>query len=166
MATPKNINWSAFDYFSSLLAHNKLAQEKGFKCFRCSGLDGFNDALTAYQRTMSMMCVNDVSEGYIELDNSPHTRRVKTIFLARRHKVDDMNARDAAMDVLRELFRQLMSRFLKERNRLEQKLLYINSQIRFNEISRYFYNGCACAYFQITIDTYTDLRENAEEWII
>ena len=164
MSIPKNINWNAYNYFSGLIAKNKLAQEKGFKTFLCSGLDGFNEALGTYQKTTSFVCVSDTSDGYIELNNSPHTRRVKTVFLARRHKIDDMSARETAMDVLRELFRQLMTRFLKEKNRLENNHLYIDSQIRFNEISRYFYNGCACAYFQITLDTYTNLMENGEEW--
>jgi hypothetical protein len=34
----------------------------------------------------------------------------------------------------------------------------------FSEIDRYFFSGCACAYFQIAVDVYTDLRYNADEW--
>lgn len=164
MSIPKNINWNAYNYFDALIKKNKLAQEKGFKTFVCSGLEGFNDALQTYQKTTSFLCVDDLSDGYIELNNSPHTRRVKMIFLARRHKVDDMAARNQAMELLRELFRQLMSKFLLEKTRIEQNLLYVNSQIRFNEINRYFMNGCACAYFSITIDTYTNLMVNKDEW--
>ncbi|MBQ0062995.1 MAG: hypothetical protein KBS94_03070 [Prevotella sp.] len=33
------------------------------------------------------------------------------------------------------------------------------------EIDRYFFSGCACAYFQIATDVYTDLRYNQEEWL-
>ena len=72
---------------------------------------------------------------------------IAILFLAKRHKIDDMAARTRCMETLRELFRQYMS------------LL-----ISFNEIDRYFFSGCACAYFQIAVDVYTDLRYNADEW--
>lgn len=31
-------------------------------------------------------------------------------------------------------------------------------------MNEYFFSGCACAYFQIAVDTFTDLRYNADEW--
>ena len=31
------------------------------------------------------------------------------------------------------------------------------------EIDRYFLSSCACAYFQVATDVYTDLRYNQEE---
>ena len=59
---------------------------------------------------------------------------VGILFLAKRHKIDDMAARTRCMETLRELFRQYMS------------LLILG------------------AYFQIAVDVYTDLRYNADEW--
>lgn len=87
------------------------------------------------------------------------------MFLAKRHAVDDMKARERCMDNMRELFRQFMSVLLQEKTRLEENNIYIDPRISFTEIDRYFFTGCACAFFQIAVDTYTDLSFNPDEWL-
>ena len=89
---------------------------------------------------------------------------VVVLFLAKRHKIDDMAARTRCMETLRELFRQYMSLLILEKTKLEQHCIYLDPRISFNEIDRYFFSGCACAYFQIAVDVYTDLRYNEDEW--
>ena len=116
------------------------------------------------QGNTAFVCVSDIAQGFTELNNSPHTRRVKTVFLAMRHALDDMQARQECMETMRELFRQFMSSLILERTRLEQNCIYLDPRISFNEIDRYFFSGCACAYFQIAVDVFTDLRYNANEW--
>ena len=106
----------------------------------------------------------DIAQGYTELNTTPHTRRVKTVFLAMRHALDDMQARQQCMDIMRELFRQFMSVLIQEKTRVEEEHIYLDPRISFQEIDRYFLSGCACTYFQIATDIYTDLRFNAEEW--
>ena len=108
--------------------------------------------------------MSDISQGFTELNNSPHTRRVKTVFLAMRHALDDMTAREECMETMRELFRQFMTRLILERTRLEENCIYLDPRISFQEIGRYFLSGCACAYFQIAVDVFTDLRFNKDEW--
>ena len=118
-------------------------------------------------------------QGYTELNTTPHTRRVKAVFLAMRHAFDDMQARQQCMDIMRELFRQFMSVLIQEKTRVEagcprepgkpyekgaQGFVYLDPRISFQEIDRYFLSGCACAFFQVATDVYTDLRYNAEEW--
>ncbi len=159
-----NFNWNATAFFQSLTQRNKFAQAQAFTFARVSGLDGFEEALARMQSATAFVCVSDTSQGYMEIHNSPHTRRVKTVFLAMRHAIDDAAARQACMDTLRELFRQFMSVLIQERTRLEEQRLYLDPRISFQEIDQYFFSGCACAYFQISIDTYTDLRYNADEW--
>ena len=68
------------------------------------------------------------------------------------------------MDIMRELFRQFMSVLIQEKTRIEQKNIYLDPRISFHEIDKYFFTGCACAYFQIATDTFTDLRYDNEEW--
>ena len=156
--------WDASDYFEQLTATNRLAKSEHFTFCRVSGLDGFEDALAHMQRTTAFVCVSDIANGFTELNNTPHTRRVKTGFLAKRHKIDDMAARTRCMETLRELFRQYMSLLILEKTKLEQHCIYLDPRISFNEIDRYFFSGCACAYFQIAVDVYTDLRYNEDEW--
>ena len=92
------------------------------------------------------------------------TRRVKTVFFAMRHALDDMEARQQCMDIMRELFRQFMSVLIQEKTRVEEEHIYLDPRISFQKIDRYFLSGCACAFFQVATDVYTDLRYNQEEW--
>ena len=160
----KNINWDAVAFFEHLTKTNKLAQKEGFLFCRVSGLEGFEECIHALQSTANFIAVSDIAQGYTELNTTPHTRRVKTVFLAMRHALDDMQARQQCMDIMRELFRQFMSVLIQEKTRVETEHNYLDPRISFQEIDRYFLSGCACAYFQIATDIYTDQRFNAEEW--
>ena len=160
----KNFSWNATAFFESLTQRNKFAQEKHFKFGRVSGLDGFEEALAKMLSTTAFICVSDISQGFTDINNTPHTRRVKTVFLAMRHAIDNMEARQRCMDVMRELFRQYMSVLILEQTKLQEHSIYLDPRISFQEIDRYFFSGCACAYFQIAVDTYTDLQYNSEEW--
>lgn len=157
-------SWNATEFFKNLVAHNKFATAHSFTFARVSGLEGFEEALAQMQSSTAFVCVSDTSQGYMALANTPRTRRVKTVFFAMRHAVDDMEARLTCMELLRELFRQFMSKLILEKTRLEQSCIYLDERISFNEIDKYFASGCACAYFQIAVDTFTDLRFNADEW--
>ena len=68
------------------------------------------------------------------------------------------------LSIMRELFRQFMTIYIKQATILEQDLIYPDMMINFKEIDQYFFTGCACAYFQLALDTQTDLQYNAEEW--
>ena len=159
-----NFNWNATSFFADLTARNKFAQQHRFRFCRVSGLDGFEEALSAMQQTTAFVCVSDISQGFTDINNTPHTRRVKTMFLAMRHAIDDMAARQRCMDTMRELFRQFMSVLILEQTKLQEHCIYLDPRVSFQEIDRYFFSGCACAYFQIGIDTYTDLQFNEAEW--
>lgn len=165
MNNTKNINWNAAEFFKNLTSKNKLAKEKGFSFCRVSGLEGFEEALGKMQTKASFVCVSDIANGYMEINNSPHTRRIKTVFLAMRHKIGDMTARNTCMETMQELFRQFMTKLILEKTHLEENFIYLDSRITFNEIEEYFFSGCACAYFQVAVECYTDLRLNDLEWI-
>lgn len=160
-----NGQWDAGAFFERLTAVNKLAKQERFVFCRVSGLDGFEEAIAQMQTASAFICVSDIADGYTELHNSPRTRRVKTIFLAMRHAPEDIHARSECMELMRELFRQLMSKLILEKTRLQENSIYIDPRISFNEIDRYFFSGCACAYFQIAVDVHTDLRHNPDEWL-
>jgi hypothetical protein len=157
-------NWNATAFFESLTKRNKFAQSKHFTFCRVSGLDGFEEALAKMQTKTAFVCVSDISQGFTDINNTPHTRRVKTVFLAMRHAIDNMGAREQCMNTMRELFRQFMTVLILEQTRLQEHSIYIDPRISFQEIDRYFFSGCACAYFQIAVDTFTDLQFNENEW--
>lgn len=156
-------NWDATAFFRDLTAKNKLAQLKGFTFVRIVGTSDFQELLGGQSKT-AFVCVDDISEGFVELNNSPRTRRVKCVYIAMRHPIDNLAARQACMDTMRELFRQFMSKLTLEATKLEEGHLYLDSRIRFTEIPEYFASGYACAKFQVAVDQFTDLRYNPEEW--
>ena len=157
-------NWDATSFFEDLTKRNKFARSKRFTFCRVSGLDGFEEALAKMMTKTAFVCVSDISQGFTDINNTPHTRRVKTVFLAMRHAIDNMEARQSCMDMMRELFRQFMSVLILEQTKLQEHSIYIDPRISFQEIDRYFFSGCACAYFQIGVETYTDLQYDNEEW--
>ena len=161
----KNYNWDATAFFRDLAERNKLAQEKGYRFARVSGLAGLEEFIEQAQTATAAICVSDVSPGFTEMNNTPHTRRVKTVFLMKRHALNNMDARQACMDEMREIFRQFMSVLFKERTRIEQGILYLDPRVQFTEIEQYFAMGAACAYFQIAFDVYTNLVYRPEEWL-
>lgn len=159
-----NGRWDASKFFEHLTDTNRLATAENFSFCRVSGLEGFEEAIASMQTVANFVCVSDIADGYTDLNNTPRTRRVKTVFLAMRHAAEDMSARGECMETMRELFRQFMSKLMLEKVKLEQNCIYLDPRISFSEIDRYFFSGCACAYFQIAVDVYTDLRYNADEW--
>lgn len=160
----QNIHWSASNFFEQLTKKNKLAKEFGFQFCRVSGLTGFEEAVSAMQNCKAFVCVSDISQGVTSIDNTPHMQKVKTVFLAMRHAIDNMTARDRCMAVMHELFRQYMSVLIREKVKLQQRCIYLDERITFVEIDRYFFSGCAGAYFQITANRYIDLQFNSDEW--
>lgn len=157
-------DWDAESFFRILTASNKLAKQEGFVYCRVSGLQGFEEMLSEAQKESAFVCVSTEADGYTSLNNSPHTRRVKTVFLAQRYPIDRMDLRDECLESMRELFRQFMSVLIREKTKLEQNNIYLDSRIQFTEIQQYFASGCACAYFNIATEVYTDLRYDEGEW--
>ena len=163
--TDSNINWDAASFFERLTITNKFAKANGFRFDRVSSLEGFLGLISTALTTKACVAVSDTSSGKIDLNNSPHTSRIKTVFLFMRHKVDDIKARQTCLDKMEELFRQFMSVLILERTRLAENSIYLNDRITFNEIDKYFYTGGACAFFQIAVDTFTNLVYDPDEWL-
>lgn len=158
-------NWDAAAFFEKLTAANKLAKSNDFRFERVSSLEGFHALITNALSTTAFVAVSDTSSGGTQLNNSPHTRRVKTVFLFMRHKADDPKARQNCLDLMNELFRQFLSVLIQEKTRLRENSIYLDDRISFTEIDKYFYTGGACAFFQIAVDTFTNLEYNPEEWL-
>lgn len=163
--TDTTFNWDAAAFFERLTASNKFARENGFVFARVAALEGFQGLISKPTSTKAYVAVSDTSAGGIDLNNTPHTRRVKTVFLYMRHKADDDMARQKCLDKMNELFRQFMSVLIQEKTRLRENSIYLDDRVSFTEIDKYFYTGGACAFFQIAVDTFTDLAYNPEEWL-
>ena len=156
--------WSATDFFRSLTLKNRLAKAYGFTFCLVSGLSGFLDVISANNSDPFVIALDDTSDGYAQIDNSPHRRLVKTVYISMRHGVADQEARQQCLAIMAEIFRQFMSKLIMERTQLEQKMLRLDPRIQFSEMDKYFCAGSACVFFQIAVDVNTDMRFNNDEW--
>lgn len=163
MENNHSFDWDAASYFKRLCETNKQAIANGFDFTVVSSLDGFYDALSDRLSSSAIVAVSDTSDGAVSVAGVPVTRRVKTVFMAMRHAVG--SGREECLVIMRELFRQFMSALILERTRLQEGSIYIDDRISFHEIDQYFATGCACAYFQISVDSFTDLAYNQDEWL-
>ena len=157
--------FNSVDFFRDCTERSKLARKFGFGFAAVSGLDSFEDALKSLTIYPALVCATDSSEGYIEFSNTPHEQRVHTVFLAMRHPDGDMARRQECLLILRKLFRQFISRIIRERDRLELDCQFITDRITFNEVDRYFFPGCACAYFNISEIIWESIFFNDDDWI-
>lgn len=156
--------WPAADFFRRLAMSNRLAASYGFAFCIVSGLQGFLDVISANGSYPNVIAVDDTSDGYAQIDNSPHRRMVKTVYLSMRHEAADQKARQACLDIMHEIFRQFMSKLIMEKTQLEQRMIRLDPRIQFSETDKYFCAGSACAFFQIAVDLDTDMRFNPDEW--
>lgn len=156
--------WNAVGYFNRLLDLNRLAIRMRFGFCLVSGLQGLEDMLHLAQNCDNFLAVSDASDGYMSIDQSAQNRRVKTIFLAMRHEESNMKARIQCMDIMRELFRQMMAVLARDRRRLASVNVYIDRRVQFSEIEQYFFSGCACAYFQIAVDNFRPVCICKDDW--
>ena len=131
-----------------------------------SDLDGFSEALETMQASVPLVCLSDCTSGAIEIDNSPAIRTVRTLFMFMPHSVRDnfQARRQDALRTMREIFRQFMTVLIREAVNLRLEGIYLDPEVTFNEIDRYFFSGGACAYFQLSTDKSTDLRLRPDEW--
>lgn len=157
-------NWSAADFFRNLTESNKLARSYGFVFCLVSGPQGFLDVVSANSSAPNVIAVDDSSEGYAQIDNSPHRRMVKPVYMAMRHKAGDQQARNRCLGIMSEIFRQFMSKIIMEKTQLSENMIHLNPRVTFSEMDKYFCTGSACAYFQLAVDLDTDLRYNPDEW--
>lgn len=158
-------NWDAAAFFERLTNTNKLAQSKDFRFARVSSLEGYHTLISNTVSMKACVAVSDTSDGGTEINNTPHTRRVKTVFLFMRHAADRQDLRQKCLDTMNELFRQFLTVLIQEKTRLAEDCIYMDPYVKFHEIDKYFYSGGACAFFQIAIDTFTDLSYNPDEWL-
>lgn len=163
--TPTTFNWDAASFFRRLTESNKFAADCGFIFHAVSSLEGFHTLISQSTSLKACVAVSDTSEGGIVMNNSPHTRRVKTVFLFMRHAVDRQDLRQACLEKMNELFRQFMSVLIQEKTRLSENCIYLDDRVTFTEIDKYFFTHGACAFFQIAVDTFTDISFNPDEWL-
>lgn len=158
--------FDAIGYFKALCNSNRLAKANKFYPCACSGINSLQEVLEQFRRQSAFFAVDDTNDGVTERRSGGFfKKRTFTVFIMKRYKFDDMADRQAALDICRKLECQVHSRMLRDRENMNNELVYLNTDnVYTRELGEYFINGCTGLYFMIDVSEPIDLTYNHEDW--
>ena len=145
--------FDAIAYFKGLCNKNKLAKANAFYPCACSGINSLEEVLQAFRRESAFFAVDDTNDGVTERRSGGFfKKRTFTIFVMKRYKYDDMADRQSQLDTCRQLYRQIHSRMLLDRENMNNELVYLNTDnVYSRELGEYFISGCTGLYFMVDV---------------
>ncbi len=158
--------FDAIGYFKNLCSKNRLAKANDFYPCVCSGINSLEEVLEQFRRKSAFFAVDDTNDGVTERRSGGFfKKRTFTIFLMKRYKFDDMADRQVALTICRRLSRQIHSRMLRDRENMNNELVYLNTDnVYSRELGEFFINGCTGLYFMVDVSEPIDLSYNADDW--
>lgn len=159
--------FNAQDYFKGLCKKNITALNNHFKFCTCSGIESLQGPLDRFKRDNAFFCLDDTNDGALFQGNGGgwYKQRTFTVFLMHRYRFNDEGAREQALSVCRDLFRQLVSRMIVDADHLSNDLVYLKVEnILCRELGQYFLNGCTGLYFMIDVSEPVSLKYYPREW--
>ncbi len=158
--------FDAIAYFKGLCNKNKLAKTNSFYPCTCSGINSLEEVLQAFRRESAFFAVDDTNDGVTERRSGGFfKKRTFTIFVMKRYKYDDMADRQSQLDTCRQLYRQIHSRMLLDRENMNNELVYLNTDnVYSRELGEYFISGCTGLYFMVDVSEPINLKYDKDEW--
>lgn len=158
--------FDAIGYFQELCSKNKLAKKHEFHPCTCSGIHSLQGVLQEFRYHSAFFAVDDTNDGVTEKRSGGYfKKRTFTVFLLKSYRIDDMADRQNSLDVCRQLFRQVHSRLIRDKENLDNELVYLDTEKIFSrELGRYFINGCTGLYFMAEVSEPTNLCYDEQEW--
>lgn len=158
--------FDAISYFKDLAKKNKLAKVNGFYPCSCSGINSLEEVLAKFKKESAFVSVDDTNDGVTERRSGGFfKKRTFTVFIMKRYSFGDMKSRQNSMSICRQLFRQVHSRMLVDRESMGDKLIYMNTDnVYSRELGEYFINGCTGVYFMVEVAEPINLMYDADEW--
>ncbi len=153
-------------YIDRLTLSNVMAQRLEFRPTVCSGINHLEGILQESLDHANFVCTSDIcEESSYSRGGGFFKRRVFTVFIISRYEFGNNADQARKIADCRELFRQFHSRLLRDSQRLQDELIYMDTaNIRSRELGGVFLNGCTGLYFMVTVDEPMDIRYNADEW--
>ena len=76
-----------------------------------------------------------------------------------------MADRQVALDICRQLYRQVHSKLLRDKQHMNNELVYLNTEnVYSRELGEYFINGCTGLYFMLEVSEPINIMYNQDEW--
>lgn len=158
--------FDAIGYFKTMCLKNKLAQSHNFYPCACSGINSLEEVLQNFNRQSAFFSVDDTNDGVTERRSGGFfKKRTFTVFIMKKYRHNDMVSRQASLDICRQIFRQVHSRMLRDKERMSNELIYLNTDnVYSRELGEYFINGCTGLYFMVDVSEPINLIYNKDEW--
>ena len=159
--------FNAEEYFKDIATTNKLCVDEGFHFCTCSGLENLEEAIDKFRKVSNFFIFDDTTEGqeFRGAGGGYYHKRLFTVSLMRRYRIDDMADRAEQLAICRKLFKQIVSKLLKDKEETE-KLTYLKTDsILYREYDSAMFNGCTGLYFIVECSEPENLCYNKEEWL-
>lgn len=153
-------------YFERICSENKLAVAEGFYFATCPGVENLEGVVDRIRKYANFFVFDDTAEGqnFRGTNGGYFRRRVFSVSLLRRYKVNDIADREAQLDVCRELYKQIASRLIKDRLEMPDLIYLKTDSIFYREFDKAMLSGCTGLYFMIECSEPENLCYNAEQW--
>ena len=164
----ENSSFDAIAYFYALTERNKLAQEKGFVPVTISNTDNLEGLMEEYRDNDRFVAVTDTNSGNLSSPDGAYgfsKRRAFTVFILSAYEYGNMQSRQEELELCRELFRQFVSRILRDKYLYDEKQMYFDTHaIPNQELGRYYLSGVAGLHFTLYVQEPVDLQYEEDQW--
>ena len=164
----ENSSFDAIAYFYALTERNKLAKEKGFVPVTISNTDNLEGLMEEYRDNDRFVAVTDTNSGNLSSPDGAYgfsKRRAYTVFILSAYEYGNMQSRQEELELCRELFRQFVSRILRDKYLYDEKQMYFDTHaIPNQELGRYYLSGVAGLHFTLYVQEPVDLQYEENQW--
>ncbi len=155
-------------YFKQMAEKNLLVRNGGFNVTFCSGPDSVDAVMAEYRDYANFILIDDTtSANTFGAKPGFFDRRVYAVHIIVGYEFGDEQQFRQAMDMARTIFRQMLSRVIKDRAGAEygKALMYLNLETVFSqEYGRYSFNGATGLFFQLQNSEPLSLVYDDSEW--
>lgn len=154
-------------YFQRLCETNKFAKSNGFLFCTCSGIESLQGPLQHFRDSKAFFCFDDTNDGamFQGKNGGWFKKRTFTVFIMHKYDIKNEFSRTVALELCRELFRQICTKMLVDEDDLGNEMVYLHTEnIMSRELGQYFLNGCTGLYFMIDVSEPVNLKYNPDEW--
>lgn len=162
-------HFDAVAYFVAMTMRNRLAQERGFLPVTISNTDNLEGLMEEYRDNDRFVAITDTNSGNLSSSDGAYgfmKRRAYTVFILSAYEYGNMLARQEELELCRELFRQFVSRILRDKYLYDEKQMYFDTNaIPNQEIGRYYLSGMTGLHFTLYVQEPVDLVYEEEQWL-
>lgn len=162
----EQVGFDAMSYFKGLSEKNKLTKSLGFKAVSCSGPLSLEGVIGSMKHARNFIAIDDTNDGVVRESGGGYFKCVTyTVWILAKYKALDMNDRQEKLNLCRKIYKQFLSRILKDKYNWSMDFSYLlTGSIDTREMSSWFLDGVTGVEFHLDIDQPIELVYDASEW--